>query len=228
MLLIGNWKGVGTLKIMQEWITFCINHTLPHHQIIVCPQATFLLEMRRTMPKNIALGAQIIAESPIANYTSALSGTMLQSIGCKYAICHHNEYTKIAAYYESAANLFDYCIKRAHAAIAAQLIPIIYLEENCENDQKVLLYKLEEISKFSEVIIVYEPDISDVHIVKQNIDFIRKHIQHTPGKRQICYAGSLNKKNFADYTSFVDGLCFGKLSLNVQDFFDIANMVEKG
>jgi triosephosphate isomerase len=202
--------------------------------VLFCPPAPY-----------VALAAQAVAGSPIlvggqdcsavgadSARTGEISAAMLADCGARYVIVGHSE--RRAQHGESDALVR----KKAEAALAAGLVPIICLgETESERAQgrvgEVVSAQLAQSTPeaAATLVIAYEPvwaiggnrtpsiaEIADVHVL------IREGLAARFGAEgaamRILYGGSVNPKNAAEIFACedVDGALVGRASLKAADF----------
>lgn len=179
----------------------------------------------------IQLGGQDCHFQKDGSFTGDLSPQMLKKVGCSYVIVGHSE--RRANHFESD----EVVAKKARAAVAEELIPII-----CVGEDKATRDRGEHLDfvgvqvrqavvadvNFSKLVIAYEPIwsigtgvIPTLAQISEMMQFIKKVV----GKECFTlYGGSVTSQNSKEIlaASGVDGLLIGKASLDAEEFVRIA------
>ena len=206
--------------------------------MVVCPPFVCLDAVRKEAAgSNIKLGAQNVHFEKNGAYTGEISADMLLAMGVEYVIIGHSERRQYFGETDCTVN------KRAKAALAAGLKPIICVGESLEEREKGVTNELvgmqtklalqgipaEEVDK---VVIAYEPiwaigtgKTATAAEANETIGAIRKAIAQVYGeevasKVRIQYGGSMNPKNASELMaqSEIDGGLIGGASLKAEDF----------
>ena len=241
-LVAGNWKMNGTraegLALARALVARVAAGDLPDCDLAVFPPATLLIPMGDTLRgSGIALGAQDCHAEPRGAHTGDISAPMLRDAGCAYVIVGHSE--RRGEHGETDAMV------RAKAAAArkAGLVPVLCIGETAAERKSghvlaVLDRQLAESvplgAKPAQLVIAYEPvwaigsgrtptaaDVASVHThIRARL---RDRIQGGAGIR-LLYGGSVKPGNARELLSVenVDGALIGGASLNVADFWSIA------
>jgi triosephosphate isomerase len=167
---------------------------------------------------------------------------MLASENVKYVILGHSER-------RSAGEKSDIVAKKATAAIAARIQPIICIGEESRDHSGVYLKHIkhqiiESLSgipktKLKDIIIAYEPiwaiggdEAMSSHEMHQMMLYIKKvvtekYTRTIANSIQILYGGSVTAHNACDMieNGVVDGLLVGRASLNPEEFIAIAKNI---
>ena len=243
LIIAGNWKMNKTvaeaLDLVQSLKRELLN--IKEVDIVVCPPFTALADIsREIMHSNIRLGAQNMSEHNYGAYTGETAAGMLKEFLVRYVILGHSERRQ----FQKESD--DLVAKRALAAHAAQIKPIVCLGETLEereagNTEKIVERQLKgslagiSAEQMEETIIAYEPvwaigtgrtaspqQAQEVHA------FIRKKLtfmfSETVAKRvRIQYGGSVKPANARELMSQadVDGALVGGASLEIRSFSDI-------
>ena len=207
-------------------------------EVVVCPPFVCLDAVRKEAAgSNIKLGAQNVHFEKSGAYTGEVSADMLLAMGVEYVIIGHSERRQYFGETDCTVN------KRAKAALAAGLKPIICVGESLEEREKGVTNELvgmqtklalqgipaEEVDK---VVIAYEPiwaigtgKTATAAEANETIGAIRKAIAQVYGeevasKVRIQYGGSMNPKNASELMaqSEIDGGLIGGASLKAEDF----------
>ncbi|HMM32428.1 MAG TPA: triose-phosphate isomerase, partial [Clostridia bacterium] len=175
-------------------------------------------------------------------FTGEVSATMLKEIGVEYAIIGHSERRQYFGETDETVN------KRAKAALAAGLIPIICVgeslaqRENGETDTLVTAQvnlALDGISavEVEKLVIAYEPiwaigtgKTATKEQANETISVIREAVRALYGANtaeavRIQYGGSMNAANATELMSMpeIDGGLIGGASLKALDFSKVVN-----
>lgn len=190
----------------------------------------------------ILLGAQDCYTETCGPYTSAVSISMLKSIGCSYILAGHSERRQIFNDTNKRIN------QKVKQILKSNLYCILCIGENkdeyekglnketCEKQLSECLLNCDE-TELNNVAIAYEPIwaigtglnatpkiIEDVHQSIRN--WIKVNYSENASKKMyIQYGGSVNEKNAGDILNQenVNGLLIGSASLHIDTFSKIIN-----
>lgn len=238
-IIAGNWKMNKTpeeaVELVRELVPLVAD---AEAEVVVCPPFVCLDAVRKEAAgSNIKLGAQNVHFEKSGAYTGEVSADMLLAMGVEYVIIGHSERRQYFGETDCTVN------KRAKAALAAGLKPIICVGESLEEREKGVTNELvgmqtklalqgipaEEMDK---VVIAYEPiwaigtgKTATAAEANETIGAIRKAIAQVYGeevasKVRIQYGGSMNPKNASELMaqSEIDGGLIGGASLKAEDF----------
>ena len=238
-IIAGNWKMNKTpeeaAELGRELVPLVAD---AEAEVVVCPPFVCLDAVRKEAAgSNIKLGAQNVHFEKSGAYTGEISADMLLAMGVEYVIIGHSERRQYFGETDCTVN------KRAKAALAAGLKPIICVGESLEEREKGVTNELvgmqtklalqgipaEEVDK---VVIAYEPiwaigtgKTATAAEANETIGAIRKAIAQVYGeevasKVRIQYGGSMNPKNASELMaqSEIDGGLIGGASLKAEDF----------
>ena len=238
-IIAGNWKMNKTPEEAAELVRELVPLVADAEaEVVVCPPFVCLDAVRKeTAGSNIKLGAQNVHFEKSGAYTGEISADMLLAMGVEYVIIGHSERRQYFGETDCTVN------KRAKAALAAGLKPIICVGESLEEREKGVTNELvgmqtklalqgipaEEVDK---VVIAYEPiwaigtgKTATAAEANETIGAIRKAIAQVYGeevasKVRIQYGGSMNPKNASELMaqSEIDGGLIGGASLKAEDF----------
>lgn len=238
-IIAGNWKMNKTPEEAAELVRELVPLVADAEaEVVVCPPFVCLDAVRKeTAGSNIKLGAQNVHFEKNGAYTGEISADMLLAMGVEYVIIGHSERRQYFGETDCTVN------KRAKAALAAGLKPIICVGESLEEREKGVTNELvgmqtklalqgipaEEMDK---VVIAYEPiwaigtgKTATAAEANETIGAIRKAIAQVYGeevasKVRIQYGGSMNPKNASELMaqSEIDGGLIGGASLKAEDF----------
>jgi len=129
-IIAGNWKMNKTNSEAEALLSELLPlvEDVKDRAIVVCPPATALaLAVKKIgSSKNIGVGAQNVHWEESGAYTGELAPAMLTDIGVQYAVIGHSERRGYFGGTDEGVN------KRAKAAVAAGIIPIICVGESLE------------------------------------------------------------------------------------------------
>ena len=238
-IIAGNWKMNKTPEEAAELVRELVPLVaVAEAEVVVCPPFVCLDAVRKEAAgSNIKLGAQNVHFEKNGAYTGEVSADMLLAMGVEYVIIGHSERRQYFGETDCTVN------KRAKAALAAGLKPIICVGESLEEREKGVTNELvgmqtklalqgipaEEMDK---VVIAYEPiwaigtgKTATAAEANETIGAIRKAIAQVYGeevasKVRIQYGGSMNPKNASELMaqSEIDGGLIGGASLKAEDF----------
>lgn len=129
-IIAGNWKmnktNTEAEALLKELLPLV--EDVKDRAVVICPPATALtLAAKKVGPSaNIGVGAQNVHWEESGAYTGELSAAMLKDAGVKYVIVGHSERREYFGDTDETVN------KRAKAAVAAGLIPLICVGESLE------------------------------------------------------------------------------------------------
>ena len=238
-IIAGNWKMNKTPEEAAELVRELVPLVADAEaEVVVCPPFVCLDAVRKEAAgSNIKLGAQNVHFEKSGAYTGEVSADMLLAMGVEYVIIGHSERRQYFGETDCTVN------KRAKAALAAGLKPIICVGESLEEREKGVTNELvgmqtklalqgipaEEVDK---VVIAYAPiwaigtgKTATAAEANETIGAIRKAIAQVYGeevasKVRIQYGGSMNPKNASELMaqSEIDGGLIGGASLKAEDF----------
>lgn len=238
-IIAGNWKMNKTPEEAAELVRELVPLVADAEaEVVVCPPFVCLDAARKEAAgSNIKLGAQNVHFEKSGAYTGEVSADMLLAMGVEYVIIGHSERRQYFGETDCTVN------KRAKAALAAGLKPIICVGESLEEREKGVTNELvgmqtklalqgipaEEVDK---VVIAYEPiwaigtgKTATAAEANETIGAIRKAIAQVYGEKvaskvRIQYGGSMNPKNASELMaqSEIDGGLIGGASLKAEDF----------
>jgi len=241
-LIAGNWKMNGLkaegLALARALVARVAAGDPPDCGLAVCPPATLLIPIADTLRgSGIALGGQDCHAEAKGAHTGDVSAAMLKDAGCTYVIVGHSE--RRADHGETDAVVQA----KASAARASGLVPILCVGETlAERDagetlavvKRQLERSLPEGLKAPQIVIAYEPvwaigtgrtptaeQVGEVHA---RIRALLKERVKDGVEVPILYGGSVKSSNALELLSVanVDGALVGGASLNVADFWAIA------
>jgi len=235
-IIAGNWKMYGRAADLGEIAALSERIGAASRAIdaLICPPAVYVAaaaaEARGT---GVLIGAEDCSETALdAARTGEVSAAMLADVGASYVIVGHSERRT----YHGESN--DLVRKKAEAAIAAKLIPIVCVGETLTE---------REAGRVSEVVgaqvrqsvpdngvvavVAYEPvwaiggnrtptppEIAEVHTLIRAV--LAERFGAEADSMRILYGGSVGPKNAGEIFSAegVDGALVGRASLKAADF----------
>lgn len=243
-IIAGNWKmnntiaaGVALVKDLAPLVADA------KVDVVVCPTATALAAITEaTKGTKIAVGAQNVHWAKSGAYTGEIATDMLTEIGVQYCVLGHSERRDYFGETNEGVN------KRAHAAFAAGITPIICCGEPLEIRERgsyldyVAFQVLEALAGFApeevaKLVIAYEP-IWAIGTGKtatfDQAEEVCGHIRETIAKKfgaeaaeavRIQYGGSVKPATIKALMEQpnVDGALVGGASLKAKDFSEIVN-----
>lgn len=243
-VIAGNWK----MNMTPCEAKTLVSELLPlvkdaKCEVVVCPPFVDLAAVKPLLEgTNVKLGAQNVHWAEKGAFTGEVSANMLKEIGVEYAIIGHSERRQYFGETDETVN------KRAKAALAAGLIPIICAgeslaqRENGETDTLVTAQvnlALDGISavEVEKLVIAYEPiwaigtgKTATKEQANETISVIREAVRALYGANtaeavRIQYGGSMNAANATELMSMpeIDGGLIGGASLKASDFSKVVN-----
>ena len=239
-LVAGNWKMNGRTDFINELMNELVSGIQASAvDVLVCPPAIYLSQVKSMSGSFIAVGAQNVSENPDGAFTGEISLPMLRDLGCEYVILGHSE--RRSLYAETDLVVADKFI----ATVAAGLKPILCVGETLEEREQgktldVVGRQLKAvidaagIDKFADAVIAYEPvwaigtgktatseQAQDVHAAIRAM--IAEYDAKTALATRILYGGSVNGSNADELFAMpdIDGGLIGGAALKAEDFLAI-------
>ena len=241
-IIAGNWKMNNTIaagtKLVKELAPLVKDAKA---DVVVCPTSTALAAVAAELKgTNVHVGAQNVHWEKSGAFTGEISTEMLNEIGVEYCVLGHSERRDYFGETDEGVN------KRAHAAFAAGITPIICCGESLEIREagtyldfvagqiKAALegFKADEVAK---LVIAYEP-IWAIGTGKtatfEQAEEVCAHIRKTVAEKfnqsaadaiRIQYGGSVKPATIKGLMEKpnVDGALVGGASLKAVDFSQI-------
>lgn len=235
LMVVANWKMNGDLNLVQT-MSAQLSEVQTPNEILICPPVIFL----HSFPSSTSfkLGAQNVSSEKAGPFTGEVSADMLRAAGAKYVIIGHSE--RRCLFGETD----DIVAKKANAAIACGLTPILCFGETLEERQQ---QKTEQVlAKHLDAVYSAQPDLLDQTVIgyepywaigtgltaspeqAQEVHaFIRQHIakinREAAQTIRIIYGGSVNADNCQALFSQpdIDGGLVGGASLKPAEFASI-------
>jgi triosephosphate isomerase len=242
-LLAGNFKMFKTVSETVSYISDLrsLAKDMRGVDIVIAPPFTAIAAAAgAVIDSNIAVSAQDLHWEREGAFTGEVSAGMLREAGARYAIIGHSERRTLFGETNATVN------KKAHAAIAGGLVPIVCIGETLEQrDRNETMSVLDKQIKegldgltgeqLSAMVLAYEPvwaigtgrnatpaQAGDAH------HHIRQRLKQWFGieasdRCRVLYGGSVKPDNIAKLAAQpdVDGALVGGASLDAKSFFAI-------
>ncbi len=243
LIIAGNWKmhktAAEALALVKSLKIDLAN--IKEVDVVVCPPFTALAFVaKEVLESNIRLGAQNMSEHHYGAYTGEIAAGMLKEFSVRYVILGHSE----RRHHQKESD--ELISKKAHAAHAASLRPIICVGETLAEREGNLMEKVLETQvrgslaglkpeQMDETIIAYEPvwaigtgRTASTGQAQEAHAFIRGLLTgmfgETVARRvRIQYGGSVKPANARELMEQrdVDGALVGGAALDTRSFSDI-------
>ena len=246
-IVAGNWKMNKTASEAAALINGIKKEVagVTKVEIVVCPPFTDLKEAAAACAgSNVALGAQNVHWEASGAFTGEISAAMLKDLGVTYAIIGHSERRQYFGETDETVN------KRAKAALAAGLIPIVCVGETLsERDggqmeavvvRQTTLGLADLGEDLVKVVVAYEPvwaigtgrtatpaQAQEVHaLIRRTLADIS--CGDVANKMRIQYGGSMKPENAKELMSQpdIDGGLIGGAALKADSFAAIVKAGE--
>jgi triosephosphate isomerase len=243
LIVAGNWKmnktAAEALALVKSLKLELAN--VREVDVVVCPPFTALSEVSKVvLESNIRLGAQNMSEQNYGAFTGEIAAGMLKEFSVRYVILGHSERRQ---YQKESDELIS---KKAHAAHAASLRPIVCVGETLAEREGGLMEKVLQTQvpgsvagltpeQMEETIIAYEPvwaigtgrtattaQAQEAHAVIRGL--VAGLFGDTVARRmRIQYGGSVKPSNARELMGQpdVDGALVGGAALDARSFSDI-------
>ena len=243
-IIAGNWKMNNTVAaggaLVKELAPLVKDAKAT---VVVCPTATALAGVTEAVKgSNIAVGAQNVHWEKSGAYTGEISTEMLTELGVTYCVLGHSERRDYFGETNEGVN------KRAHAAYAAGITPIICCGESLAIREAgtylaYVAYQIEAAlagfaaADVAKLVIAYEPiwaigtgKTATFDQAEEVCAHIRKTVEAKYGAVaaegvRIQYGGSVKPETIAGLMEKpnVDGALVGGAALKAKDFAAIVN-----
>jgi triosephosphate isomerase (TIM) len=243
LIIAGNWKmnktAAEALALVKGLKIELAN--VKEVDVVICPPFTALADVARAvLESSIRLGAQNMSEHNYGAFTGEIAAGMLKEFSVRYVILGHSERRQ---HQKESDELIS---KKAHAAHAASLRPIVCVGETlAEREgglmQKVLATQIRgslaglKPGQMDETIVAYEPvwaigtgrhatsaQAQEAHAFIRSL-LVEMFGEPTARRVRIQYGGSVKASNARELMEQrdVDGALVGGASLDARSFSDI-------
>ncbi len=247
-LIAGNWKMYKTVSQAVETAQALLKQVagISDPEIMIAPHHIALNPVGEVLKgSNVSLGGQNLFWEKEGAYTGEVSGAMLVSAGCRYAIIGHSERRQYFGETDETVN------KRIRAALEAGLIPVLCVGESesqreegkTENvlDRQVRNGLKDLLSDdLTELVVAYEPvwaigtgKTATREQAQEAHAFIRELLSRIfsndlAQSLRILYGGSVKPDNIGALMEMndVDGALVGGASLKADSFAGIVRYKE--
>ena len=239
-LVVANWKCNGGAELVHSYLKAALE--IEGADVVVCPPAIFLTQLRALIRKNVFLGAQDLSAFEAGPYTGDISPEMIFESGGTWTLIGHSE--RRALHRESQAEI----LQKLQAANRVGLKTILCVGEALADRkdgsavEKVLgqldaIIEASDSALFDNLSIAYEPiwaigtgetaSPSDAQSIHERIREKVSSLSYTLGDNlRILYGGSVSADNCGSFLKEedVDGVLVGGSSLNVSEFEKIVRI----
>ncbi len=239
----GNWKMNGTAANLSEITALTKAHPSPAVDILICPPATLLAQMKEATQGNaLMLGGQDCHTNQSGAHTGDISASMLADAGAAAVLTGHSE--RRTDHMETDAIV----AAKSQASYDAGLIAVICIGETLEQRESgatltvidtQLDGSLPDTATAKNTVVAYEPvwaigtgkiptldQIAEVHAHMRS----RLTGRFSDGNAfRLLYGGSVKPANAAEIFAVpdVDGALVGGASLKAADFSPIITALEQ-
>lgn len=245
-LVVGNWKmnlGISKARELAEKVVK-LSSDLKQTEAWIAPVFTSLATVAEvTKGSSVKYGAQNVHWADSGAFTGEISPSMLQELGCSFAIVGHSERRHIFLETDELIS------KRAEGALKAGIGLIYCIGETLpvrENGQtnELLASQLEPLVKVVEetgvkdLVLAYEPvwaigtgKVATIGEIEQAHSFIQEHWKNKTNLDcpLILYGGSVSPDNYAEIVALeqVGGALVGGASLVAEKFSTLLTISEQ-
>ncbi|MFO1243316.1 MAG: triose-phosphate isomerase [Rickettsiales bacterium] len=238
--IVGNWKMHGTAaegQALAAGIADAAAQYQEHAKVVLCPPATLIAQAAWWLKgRPVALGGQDCHTEDKGAFTGDVSAAMLKDAGAKYVIVGHSERRQ----HHGETN--EIVRKKAEAAVAAGLVPILCIGETLEDREtgRTNTVLMEQVAASLPqqtgpyILIAYEPvwaigtgrtpSFQDIDDAQQAIlGYLTGERKLGQDKVCVLYGGSVKPDNAKDILKLasVGGVLVGGASLKSKDFSEI-------
>lgn len=239
----GNWKTNPQRRQDAVQLAADVRHRLGSHratEVVLFPPHPFLDAVAGKIDgSHLAVGGQDLHFESQGAFTGAVSGPMLASVGCAWALVGHSERRSVFGDTDETVR------KKLDAALAAELKPLLCIGEQLQERESgqtfaVLARQLEilrgyPVARLDTLVLAYEPvwaigtgKVASPEQAQEVHAYIRQQIEVMHGKLfaaalRIQYGGSVKASTAAGLMAQpdIDGLLVGGASLKAEEFADI-------
>ncbi len=248
-IIAGNWKMNKTnseaMSLVKEFVPLVSG--VDDVDIVICPPATAIAAVADAVKgTNVAVGAQNVHWEESGAYTGEIAPAMLTELGVTYSIIGHSERRQYFGETDEGVG------RRAHAALAHGITPIICVGESLEIREKGTYldfvaaqvkaalkgFKPDEVKK---LVIAYEPiwaigtgKTATFEQAEEVCAHIRETVKAEAGAEaadamRIQYGGSVKPATIKGLMEKpnVDGALVGGAALKAKDFSEIVKFKEQ-
>lgn len=239
-IVAGNWKMNGSVELVANLVPALAQEaSTSEAEILVCPPAIFLNEVRKQAGEQLKVGAQNCHEAVSGAFTGEISAEMLAEMQLSYVLVGHSE--RRAIYGETDALV----AAKTQAAIAAGLTAVLCVGETLEERETgrtldVVLGQVHAVvgqlaaADWSKLVIAYEPvwaigtgktasseQAQEVHAAIR--EALAGYGAEPAAEMRILYGGSVKAANAAELFACpdIDGGLVGGASLDAEEFLSI-------
>ena len=253
-LMAGNWKmnlnHQEAVVLVQKlaWTLSDKRHDYAKVEVVVCPPYTDLRSVQTLVDGDrlsIRYAAQDVSTQDSGAYTGEISAAMLAKLGCSYVVVGHSERREYHQESDATVNT------KAHAALAAGMVPIVCVGEGLDIRQagEQVPYTLAQVDgslagftaeQVADLVVAYEPvwaigtgEVATPEDAQEVCAAIRARVREVHGDAaadgvRILYGGSVKAANVAGIMAKddVDGCLVGGASLQVDEFGGICRFYD--
>jgi triosephosphate isomerase (TIM) len=253
-LMAGNWKmnlnHQEAVVLVQKlaWTLSDKRHDYNRVEVVVVPPYTDIRSVQTLVDGDrlqIKYAAQDVSTQEGGAYTGEISAGMLAKLGCSYVVVGHSERR---AYHAESDELVS---AKAHAALAADMVPIVCIGEGLDIRQagEHVPYTLAQLDgslagfsakQVAELVVAYEPvwaigtgEVATPEDAQEVCAAIRARIREVHGEDagdgvRVLYGGSVKAANVAGIMekADVDGCLVGGASLQADEFGGICRFYD--
>ncbi len=253
-LMAGNWKmnlnHQEAVVLVQKlaWTLSDKRHDYSRVEVVVVPPYTDIRSVQTLVDGDrlqIKYAAQDVSTQDGGAYTGEISAGMLAKLGCSYVVVGHSERR---AYHAESDELVS---AKAHAALAADMVPIVCIGEGLDIRQagEHVPYTLAQLDgslagfsakQVAELVVAYEPvwaigtgEVATPEDAQEVCAAIRARIREVHGEDagdgvRVLYGGSVKAANVAGIMekADVDGCLVGGASLQADEFGGICRFYD--
>jgi len=173
-IVAGNWKMHGSLEMLAEYVNVLAralssqrSKAADRATVVLFPPTGYLVPLSKQLracelQDQITIGAQDLHPESQGAFTGDMSGAMLRDLGAQWVLVGHSERRE---YYAEDDQLVA---RKAAAALAAQLTPVIWVGETAEqrdsgDAQRVVERQIHSVTQtlggegLQQCLIAYEP-----------------------------------------------------------------------
>ncbi len=253
-LMAGNWKmnlnHQEAVVLVQKlaWTLSDKRHDYAKVEVVVCPPYTDLRSVQTLVDGDrlsIRYAAQDVSTHDSGAYTGEISAGMLAKLGCSYVVVGHSERREYHQESDATVNT------KAHAALAAGMVPIVCVGEGLDIRQagEQVPYTLAQVDgslagfsaeQVTDLVVAYEPvwaigtgEVATPEDAQEVCAAIRARVREVHGDAaadgvRVLYGGSVKAANVAGIMAKddVDGCLVGGASLQVDEFGGICRFYD--